>query len=93
MSSEKDGSRPKQLAFGRAQARWNGTIELRQEYASSEEWKWRDQVDHGGQLCEFVCFTFRLEAGLDAARSETTVSGLGLVLAILQPERKCVYRF
>ena len=31
-------------------------------------------------------------AGLDAARSETTVAGLGLVLAFLQPERKCVCR-
>ena len=40
-------------------------------------------------------FEFRkcVQAGLDAARSETTVAGLGLVLAFLQPERKCVYRF
>ena len=34
-------------------------------------------------------FHFSLEAGLDAARSETLVAGLKLVLAFLQPERKC----
>ena len=46
----------------------------------------------GATFCNFA-FYFLLTAGLDAARSETTVAGLGLVLAFLQPERKCVCRF
>ena len=39
------------------------------------------------------CVSLFARSGLDAARSETTVAGLGLVLAFLQPEKKCVYRF
>ena len=46
----------------------------------------------GATLSIFV-FHVSLEAGLDAARSETLVAGLKWVLAFLQPERKCVYRF
>ena len=38
-------------------------------------------------------FHVSVDVGLDVARSETHVAGLKLVLAVLQPERKCVYRF
>ena len=38
-------------------------------------------------------FYFWDRAGLNAARSETLVAGLKLVLAFLQPKRRCVYRF
>ena len=40
------------LIGGREQAHRGG-----HEPTSSEERKCRDQDDHGGQLCEFLCFT------------------------------------
>ena len=46
----------------------------------------------GSNFMKF-CVLLLGTAGLDAARSETLVAGLKLVLAFLQPERKCVYRF
>ena len=40
------------LIGGREQAHRGG-----HESTINKERKWRYQVDHGGQLCEFLCFT------------------------------------
>ena len=42
------------LIGGREQAHRGG-----HESTFTEERKWRYQVDHGGQLCEFLCFTIQ----------------------------------
>ena len=72
--------------------RWNGTIELDKNPLRAKSESVAIRLIMGGNFVNF-CVHFSLEAGLDAARSETLVAGLKSVLAFLQPERKCVYRF
>ena len=80
--------------------RWNGTIEpdANQLVLHPLLRGWRDHVLIVGEqlTCAFLSALWGTrivygQAGLNAARSETTVAGLGLVLAFLDSRRKSVY--